>query len=99
MSNIAGYIPEGKKALADLTFSTEVVLITSIHNSLARTSHMAPSNHKEGRNAILVCSETRGTQILLSRTNEFQRLVLGFFFLSLFLSLPLPLLLKKISFP
>lgn len=85
MSNIAGYISEGKKALEGLTFSTEVVLITSTHNSLARTSHMAPSNHKKEGNATLVCPETRGTQkISVIRTNEYPRLVLGF---SLFLSL------------
>lgn len=86
MSNITGYIPEGEKALEGLTFTTEVVLITSICNPLARTNHMAPSNHKEGGSATLVCSKTRGTRILVSRTNEYPRILLdslSFIFFSL----------------
>lgn len=60
MSSIAGYITKGKKDLEGLTFSTEVTLITSIPNSLARTSHMATSNHKRGGSAVLLCSEGSG---------------------------------------
>ena len=78
MSSIAGYIPKGKKAQEGPTFSTEVVIIISIPNPLATTSHMAPSNCNKGGNATLVCAERRGTQILVSRTNEDSRLVLGF---------------------
>lgn len=56
MSSLASHIPEGKKALEGITVSIEVTLMTSIPDSLARTSHMAPSNHRRGENAVLLCS-------------------------------------------
>lgn len=41
---------EGKKALASKYFEPEVMHMPSIHNSLARNNHMAPSKHKWTRN-------------------------------------------------
>ena len=44
-----------KPSIGDKYSGTEMTHLTSIHNSLARTSPMAPPNHKVFRNAILTC--------------------------------------------
>lgn len=45
-------------ALATKHLSLEVAHVTSLHNSVAITNHVEPSNHKEARKGNLpMCSE------------------------------------------